>query len=192
MLLVLFLAGLAYLALLPWRSTWTRRFTAGPGRGTGPRRQRGSTEPNAVGLDLVVVLELIEVAAGAGAPVPRALEAVGDAIGGEDGRALREAGAALVLGASWQAAWGGADRSIRLAPISHALRGAWENGAAPGRALRAAGEAMRREGDRRIRTAAGQLGVQLVLPVGLCLLPAFVLIGLVPIFVSLGVDLLNG
>ena len=192
MLLVLSLAGLAYLGLLPWRSTRATRLTAGLRRTPGSRWQRGSGEPDAIGLDLVVVLDLIEVATSAGAPVPRALEAVGDAIGGADGRSLREAGAALVLGASWQAAWGGAQHGVRLEPVSHALRGAWESGAAPGRALRVAGEATRREGDRRTRTAAGQLGVQLVLPVGLCLLPAFVLIGLVPVFVSLGVDLLNG
>lgn len=185
---VLALMALGCLVILPWQ-------TIGRGRIPGfadPPAQRPVREESVPGLDLVVVLELLEVAVGAGAPIPRALEAVGDAVGGEDGRALREVGAALVLGASWRAAWAGADQSGRLEAVTHALRGAWENGAAPGRALRAAGEAKRRESDRRTRTAAGQLGVRLVLPVGLCLLPAFVLIGLVPVFASLGIDLLAG
>lgn len=187
----LVLTALLYLALWPWCAGAPRRLHRVPEAQEGHRTS--ARNPSAdTGIDLVVVLELLEVATAAGAPVPRALEAVGDAVGGADGKALRSAGAALVLGASWQAAWRGGDQTNRLHPIAHALRGAWENGAAPGRALRAAGEAMRRDSDRRTRTAAARLGVQLVLPVGLCLLPAFVLIGLVPIFASLGLDLLRG
>jgi len=42
------------------------------------------------------------------------------------------------------------------------------------------------------RTAAARLGVRLVLPLGACFLPAFVLIGLVPVLLALGIDLLSG
>lgn len=185
------LAALLYLAVWPWCTRAPRRLHRAS-RAQEGRRGTAGKQPADTGIDLVVVLELLEVATAAGAPVPRALDAVGDAVGGADGVALRRAGAALVLGSSWQAAWDGVDQAKRLHPIAHALRGAWENGAAPGRALRSAGEAIRRDGDRRTRTAAARLGVQLVLPVGLCLLPAFVLIGLVPIFASLGLDLLRG
>ena len=186
----LVLTALLFLVTCPWTGTGTGRLR----RWRGQVTHRADTRQSKIGpdIDLVVVLELLEVATAAGAPIPRALEVVGDAVGGADGKALRTAGAGLVLGASWQAAWGGVEKPTRLRPVAHALRGAWENGAAPGRALRAAGEAMRRDSDRRTRTAAARLGVQLVLPVGLCLLPAFVLIGLVPIFASLGLDLLRG
>ncbi len=184
------LTVLLLMTLSPWHSVKVGRPRRLSGQGTAiSGTQRSSNHSD---VDLVVVLELLEVATSAGAPIPRALEAVGDAVGGADGRALRTAGAGLVLGASWQAAWGGVEKPARLRFVAHALRGAWENGAAPGRAVRAAGEAMRRDSDRRTRTAAARLGVQLVLPVGLCLLPAFVLIGLVPIFASLGLDLLRG
>ena len=40
--------------------------------------------------------------------------------------------------------------------------------------------------------AAGRLGVRLVLPLGLCHLPAFILIGVVPVLLSTGVALLGG
>lgn len=185
------LTGLFYLALQPWAGRSRRRLRLAV---AAHRAAAGAESParNVPAIDLVVVLELLEVATGAGASIPRALEAVGEAVGGKDGAALRAVGSALVLGASWQTAWGGAGQPARLQPIGHAMRGAWENGAAPSRALRAAGEALRRDSDRRTRTAAARLGVQLVLPVGLCLLPAFVLIGLVPIFASLGLDLLRG
>jgi len=41
------------------------------------------------------------------------------------------------------------------------------------------------------REAAGRLGVRLVLPLGLCFLPAFILIGLVPVILSLAAGLLG-
>jgi tight adherence protein B len=42
------------------------------------------------------------------------------------------------------------------------------------------------------RTAAARLGVRLVLPLGVCYLPAFVLVGLVPVLLALGIGLLTG
>jgi len=39
--------------------------------------------------------------------------------------------------------------------------------------------------DQSHAQAAGRLGVRLVLPLGLCHLPAFVLVGLVPVLVSM-------
>lgn len=156
--------------------------TTGPG---GGRPDRVAAE-----IDVVVVLELLDVATRSGASVPRALGVVGRAIGGADGRRLERVANALTLGASWQAAWGD-DRETRLRHVRQALRGAWEHGAAPGPSLRAAGERVRRGSAARAREAAGRLGVQLVLPVGACLLPAFVLVGLVPVLLSLARGLLG-
>lgn len=135
-------------------------------------------------MDLTVVLDLLGAALGSGAGVPRALEAVGRSVGGADGAGLARASAALLLGAGWSQAW---DRVPgRLWPVAEALRPAWVHGAPPGDALRVAGEQLVHEGRARSRTAAARLGVQLVLPLGLCLLPAFVLLGLVPVIVALG------
>ena len=176
------------------RSAPTQGTTAGLGLGApaDPARWRvGRARRRPVSVDMTVVLELLRVATGAGAPVPRALEVVGAAVGGVDGAALREVGAALVLGASWAGAWEIPARRARLDPITYALRQAWEGGAAPGPLLAAAAEHLRRQTRARSRTAAGRLGVRLVLPLGLCLLPAFVLIGMVPVFVSLGAGLLS-
>src|SRR5659263_742093 len=72
-----------------------------------------------------------------------------------------------------------------LRPIAECLEAAWVQGAAPGPALRARAGVIRRDRRRSAREAAGRLGVHLVLPLGLCLLPAFVLLGLVPVLVSL-------
>ncbi|MFP3714608.1 type II secretion system F family protein [Puerhibacterium sp. TATVAM-FAB25] len=141
-------------------------------------------------VDVPVVLELLGAALRAGAGVPRALQAVGGAVGRDDGRALRQVADALRLGAAWDAAW--RDAPERLGTVHRALRPAWVDGAAPGESLRAAGEELRRERRNAARTAAARLGVRLVLPLGACYLPAFVLVGLAPVLLALGIDLLSG
>jgi len=170
------------LAVLPW---W------GDGRAVRlrdlRRRRRAEVAPTLVEdgpIDVAVVLALLEAALASGAGVPRALAAVGHAVGGADGPALARASAALVLGAGWDTAWAGAP--VRLRPVADCLAPTWTTGSAPGPALRAAAAGLLRE--RRIvaREAAGRLGVRLVLPLGLCFLPAFVLIGLVPVLISVG------
>lgn len=148
---------------------------------------RGADPP---GVDVQVVLELAAAAIRSGAGVPRALEATGLAVGGSTGAALTRAAHALVLGAAWEQAWAGAP--VELGPMVRALRGAWLDGAAPGEALRAAGEEVRQVRRSTARTAAARLGVRLVLPLGACYLPAFVLVGLVPVLLALGADLLTG
>jgi pilus assembly protein TadC len=141
-------------------------------------------------VDVPVVLELLGAALRAGAGVPRALQAVGGAVGDDDGRVLAHVADALRLGAAWDAAW--RDAPDRLATVHRALRPAWVDGAAPGESLRAAGEELRRERRTAARTAAARLGVRLVLPLGACYLPAFVLVGLAPVLLALGIDLLSG
>ncbi|WP_253873367.1 type II secretion system F family protein [Promicromonospora umidemergens] len=148
---------------------------------------RGADQP---GVDIQVVLELVAAAVRSGAGVPRALEATAAAVGGPDGAVLTRVAHALVLGAAWERAW--ADTPAALEPMVRALRGAWLDGAAPGEALRAAGEEVRHERRGAARTAAARLGVRLVLPLGMCYLPAFVLVGLVPVLLALGIDLLAG
>lgn len=148
---------------------------------------RGAELP---GVDVQVVLELVAAAVRSGAGVPRALEATGVAVGGPDGGVLTRAAHALVLGAAWERAW--ADAPEAMVPMARALRGAWQDGAAPGEALRAAGDEVRHQRRAAARTAAARLGVRLVLPLGTCYLPAFVLVGLVPVLLALGIDLLAG
>lgn len=137
-----------------------------------------------------MVLDLLSAALGSGAGLPRALEATGDALGGPDRVALRGVASALLLGAPWDAAWSGT--GVRYAHVADALHPSWAHGAAPRDALRLAGVRIDQESRTRARTAAARLGVHLVLPLGVCFLPAFVLIGLVPVLLSLGAGVLGG
>ncbi|UZN02439.1 type II secretion system F family protein [Cellulomonas sp. S1-8] len=185
------------LAGLPW-ATWrdpARSRSSGRGRAGEPdaeaargrRRWRRGTRP--VGLDPAFVLDLCAAALRGGTPVPAALAVTGRHLGGDEGEALLRAGTALGLGAPWDAAWAGAPPSIAV--LAHALRVGWDAGASPGPQLRAAAARLRRERRARARAAAGALGVRLTLPLGLCFLPAFVLLGLVPVVLGLAGDLLG-
>ncbi|WP_159066832.1 type II secretion system F family protein [Cellulomonas timonensis] len=193
-------AALLGLAAVCWRAPPSRRLRGiarGAAAGGRPRarahagrpRGRGADVARADPVDVVLVLELVEVAVAAGVAVPRALQAVGEAVGGVEGDALVHASAALVLGASWEAAWARAPE--RLGAVAVCLRPAWLAGAAPGGALRAQAATLRRGRLRHAREAAGRMGVHLVLPLGLCFLPAFVLLGLVPVMLSLADGLLG-
>ncbi|GGC04344.1 type II secretion system F family protein [Cellulomonas carbonis] len=165
-----------------------RRLHGLDGRGHAPT----TTAPAGAGAEVEVgaLLDLLEAACVVGAGVPRALEAVGRSAGGVRGRALREAGAALLLGATWADAWARTPDVLR--PVERALRPAWDEGTPAAALLRSAAEAVRRDRHARATHEAARLGVRLVLPLGLCHLPAFVLVGLVPVVVSMAADGLAG
>ena len=161
----------------------------GPGSTAAARRRQPSeaaalAAAPGVKVDRAVLLDLVAIARAAGVPVPSALGAVGRAVGGPDGRALGAAGAALRLGASWEEAWWSCPS--RLMVVRDALGRVWLSGASPAGVLRSAADQVRRSRRRAVRQAAARLGARLVIPLGLCHLPAFVLLGLVPVLISLG------
>jgi len=199
----LVVAAAVLLAVSPWVVARAPRRVAGgaAARGRGaPRRSvgrrfhlagrghRGRGDPDV--LDPAFVLDLCAAAVRGGAAVPTALVATGRHLPGPEGRALVHVGTALGLGASWQSAWAGVPPSV--AALGRALDAGRGAGASPGPQLRAAAARLRRERRARVRAAAGALGVRLTLPLGLCFLPAFVLLGLVPVVVGLAGDLLGG
>ena len=179
----------AAVASVPRRSVLGRLRRRAP-QVTGMRARRSATPREPAELDAALLLDVVDAALGAGAPIPRALQAVGALLGGASGAALVRAGGALVLGAPWSAAWAGAPPM--LDDLADGLEQAWSSGAAPGPALRARAAQVRSERRGRTRAAAATLGVHLVLPLGLCFLPAFVLLGLVPLVLSLASGLVLG
>lgn len=158
------------------------RAQAWPGAGRAPDVRRARVGHGEAPTDVAVVLDLLDAACAAGASVPGALDAVGRAVGGERGADLVRAAGRLPGGSSWTRAWAGCDPV--LAPVAGALRPSWEDGVAPAGALRATAAHLRRERHAVALAAANRLGVRLVLPLAVCHLPAFVLVGLVPVLVS--------
>ncbi|MDO5724413.1 MAG: type II secretion system F family protein [Flaviflexus sp.] len=140
-------------------------------------------------LDEAMIIDLVGALISAGAAIPVALESLGQCLPpGAEATEAATAGKALLLGASWEEAWG---EEPRLARLAAALEPAWQDGAPPVILLQRAAGAVRARRMKDAQEAAGRLSVRLVLPLGLCFLPAFFLIGVVPIVLSLGMKLLG-
>lgn len=156
-----------------------------------PRRaQRIASEPQPVDqVTRTLVIQLVATALAAGSPIPQALIAVGNGMSNAEGRSLASVGRALLLGARWDNAWELGPH--RLIPLKHALAHSWEYGAPAAHTLAAAAENAEKDAVAHSRAASQKLAVLLVLPLGLCYLPSFVLLGVVPLIVQLAGPLLK-
>jgi tight adherence protein B len=141
---------------------------------------------------LTVTLALMRAVIVAGADVRTALEQVGASLTqlDPDADSLVTVSKRLALGLPWPEAWAGTPE--RLAPVERAFRLAWSSGASPVAALDAAADALARQSRRAGERAAAELGVRLTIPLSLCLLPAFVLTGIVPLLLALARGVLAG
>ena len=102
----------------------------------------------------------------------------------------------LERGNDWESAWGIAagSRSAQrvmssaqhrmVTTLYDALEASWKRGISPIIRLEAALERMENDSKQQVEEAAAVLGVKVLLPVGLCFLPAFILIGIVPAIAS--------
>jgi Flp pilus assembly protein TadB len=135
--------------------------------------------------DLPLGADLLAAALRAGAPIDRAAAAVADALGGPLGERLLRTARSLRLGAEPAEAWqhlagvDGADRLIAAAVRSSA------NGGALAAALGRLADDLRADRAVAVEAAAQRAGVLIVLPLGLCFLPAFLLVGVVPVLIGL-------
>ncbi|GAA2236968.1 hypothetical protein GCM10010401_06350 [Rarobacter faecitabidus] len=134
-----------------------------------------------------LVITVVLSAVHSGTPLLRALDAAGRNLDAPHGAQLTRFVAQVGAGASWDDATATASGVIKH--ILVALGPAWHQGAsARSSLLRLAGQA-RDTSSAEAATAAAQLGVRLVLPLGLCFLPAFALIGLLPLGLGLAAPL---
>jgi pilus assembly protein TadC len=143
-----------------------------------------SREQRRAAADLSLSADLMAAALAAGAPPDRATQVVGDAMPGPLGERLVRVATALRLGERPDGAWlylsdvpGGA-RLVRVA-----IRSA-DSGAALATALVRLAEDLRAARVAATESAARRAGVLLVLPLGLCFLPAFLLAGVVPVVIA--------
>jgi pilus assembly protein TadC len=177
----------------------------GLGLAVGGRRLLARLEPRAVReqreqlqRDLPLVLELLSACLAGGAPLAAAAQAVGAAVGGPAGTRLGAVVSALAVGTPPSEAWQaltGPDPSQRcsdpLAPAARALARASDGGAPVASAVSRLAAEARAERRSVAEQAARRVGVLAVAPLGLCFLPAFVLLGVVPVVVGLAGPLLD-
>ncbi len=134
-------------------------------------------------------LALLALAFRSGLPTWQVLDAVADQSADDVSADLRQVAAALRWGADEHEAWASVDPA--WAPAARAVSIAHRAGIAPAALLMKAADDTRRADLERLELAAAQVGVRLVLPLGLVLLPAFCLTTVVPLVVSLGRRLLT-
>lgn len=160
--------------------------TAAADRASQPAREAGR-EAGGPGLsDTAMMLELIGAMLDAGAGLGRALALVAGLATPEMGGPLRPVVAALAIGTDWETAWRGSDlRSPGLLALRQALGFAALTGAPSAAILYAQAARMRREGFRSAEKRAAALGVKLVVPLGLCSLPGFICLGVVPVLLAM-------
>lgn len=143
--------------------------------------------------DLPLALDLLASCLAGGAPLAAAARAVAAALPGPIGARLAAVAAGLDVGSPPAEAWsllGGAQRDDPLGPAARALGRAAEGGAPVAAAVSRLAADARADAAARAEEAARRVGVLAVAPLGLCFLPAFVLLGVVPVVVGLATPLL--
>ncbi|MBC7270133.1 MAG: type II secretion system F family protein [Streptomyces sp.] len=175
--------GAGAVGLWWWRRGRSRAAVDRPGVSGDPRE--GARQ-----LPLAADLLAACISAGAG-PVPAA-QAVGEALAGPVGEALARGAAEVRLGGEPATAWRGLASTPGAGPLARLLERADVSGLpAAEPAGRLAADA-RAEWARQATARARRAAVMVTAPVGLCFLPAFVAVGVLPVVIGMAGDVLGG
>ena len=146
--------------------------------------RRSDTSTGTFATDAALACDLIASALACGASIPRALNALAHAC---DQEPLAWTASALRLGAQWDDAW--EDAPTWVYPLRDALEASWTCGTAPEGMLSRCASWERRTRLIDAKTRAEELSVRLVGPLGAFFLPAFLLLGIAPLFAHLVVGI---
>lgn len=141
----------------------------------------GEQALNAPTVDTALVLELLAAQLRAGLAPLAALGTLAEAL---NSRPLHTVCQRLQMGSGWGSAWSGSAAGT-FGELRDALAPAYTGGAPSTALLLSLADAHRLNERRAAERAAGKLSVALVVPLGLCSLPAFICLGIVPIIISL-------
>ncbi|WP_131735672.1 type II secretion system F family protein [Actinomadura roseirufa] len=140
--------------------------------------------------DLPVAIDLLAACLRGGAPWRGAVEAVAEAVGGPLGDELHAVAVQIRLGADPTEAWLALAKEPTLAPLARTAVRAASTGAALAPSLGRLARDQRRVARTAAATRARSAGIRALAPLGLCFLPAFVLLGIVPAIAGIASTLL--
>lgn len=143
--------------------------------------EKPASQADAAPVDTALVLELLAAQLRAGLAPLTALGTLAEAI---NSRSLHTVCQRLQMGSGWGSAWSGSAAGT-FGELRDALAPAYTGGAPSTALLLSLADAHRLSERRAAERAAGKLSVALVVPLGLCSLPAFICLGIVPILISL-------
>lgn len=147
----------------------------------GSEAKKPTSPADAAPVDTALVLELLAAQLRAGLAPLAALGTLAEAL---NSRALHTVSQRLQMGSGWGSAWSGPAAGT-FGELRDALAPAYTGGAPSTALLLSLADAHRLSERRAAERAAGKLSVALVVPLGLCSLPAFICLGIVPILISL-------
>lgn len=147
----------------------------------GSESEKPASPAGAVPVDTALVLELLAAQLRAGLAPLAALGTLAEAL---NSRPLHTVCQRLQMGSGWGSAWPGSAAGT-FGELRDALAPAYTGGAPSTALLLSLADAHRLSERRAAERAAGKLSVALVVPLGLCSLPAFICLGVVPILISL-------
>ena len=139
----------------------------------------------AVARDLPHVVALLAAALRAGAAPATAIEVVADALPGPAAERLRPVSARLRLGGSPERVWADLAQTPELSVLGRTLGRAHRTGAPVVAAIERLADDLADRSRAEVEDRARAVGVKAAVPLGLCLLPAFVLLGIVPVVAGL-------
>lgn len=134
--------------------------------------------------DLPGALDLVVAALVVGRPPVTAFALAADATDGPLGDDLATIAARLAVAADPDGVWLGLADDPGLAAVGRAFRRASSSGMPVSDIVRGVADELRRERAARLRERSQRVGVRTAAPLGLCFLPAFFLIGIVPTIVA--------
>ena len=137
------------------------------------------------------VVDLLAACLSSGAAVDRAVASVAEAVDPPAADVLHVVAAQLRLGAEPHVAWQAAAAEPALAPLATAVSRALDSGAPLADSLPAVADDLRARRRTALEVATRQVGVRLTAPLGLAFLPAFVLLGVVPVIGALVTGVLS-
>ncbi|WP_454194700.1 type II secretion system F family protein [Nocardia sp. Marseille-Q1738] len=187
------------LALLPGRVAVSRRLRALRQPVSGPVEVSHGGNRNADPLAAASVFDLLAACLRAGLPMAGAARAVAPEAPEPLGGALRRAADLLALGADAATAWeqvarDGAGRpgAAEIESLARMARRSARSGASLAVAVGELAEQRRAAVDDAAAARAERAGVLIGGPLGLCFLPAFVCLGIVPVVIGLAGRVLGG
>jgi pilus assembly protein TadC len=143
------------------------------------RRRRESIER-----DLPLAVELLAACALAGRPVEASVDVVSSAVGGPLSDLLSEHTARVRLGADPVTEWRAMASHPQVAPLARSVLRSLESGAPVVDTFERLAADSRRARAVALQQRARSVGVRAAGPLGICFLPAFMLVGVVPTVVG--------
>ncbi|TDV40666.1 type II secretion system F family protein [Actinophytocola oryzae] len=144
-------------------------------------RQPPKTDP----MTVAATWDLLSACLRAGLPVPTAITAVADELPPAATQALKASADLLALGADAETAWAPATNCPDTAALARGARRAAQSGTALADLVSDLATTVRANAADTAEATAQRAGVLITAPLGLCFLPAFVCLGIVPVIAGL-------